>query len=121
MKTTRKKREQDKIGIKSLPNDLLMEVLAKVASASFTDLFKAKLSCKDFYRLAEDDYVFQHVSLKEFPLVWCTREELLYFLRRCKESGNPDALFREGIYGYFSSKNPKPGLDSWRKLQKWTC
>lgn len=32
------------------------------------------------------------------------------FLRRCKESGNPDAIFREGMHGYFTSKNPELGL-----------
>jgi len=29
------------------------------------------------------------------------------FLRRCKESGNPNAIFREGMHGYFTSKNPE--------------
>jgi hypothetical protein len=118
MKRTRKRREQHKVGIKSLPNDLQMEVLAKVASVSCTDLFKAKLSCKDFYVLAEDDYIFQHVSLKEFPLVWCTRDKVLSFLRRCKENGNSDALFREGICGYFSSKNQRPGLEFLEKASE---
>lgn len=110
-----KRREQH---IKSLPNDLLMEVLAKVASTSLTDLYKAKQSCKDFYGLAKDDYIFERVSLKELPLVWNTRDEVLSFLSRCKESGNPDALFREGIYGYFSSKNPGPGLEFLEKASR---
>ncbi|XP_059451409.1 putative F-box protein At1g67623 [Corylus avellana] len=116
MKRTRQRREHH--AIKSLPNDLLMEVLVKVASASLTDLLKLKLSCKDFCGLVEDDYIFQHVSLKELPLVWCTRDEVLSFLKRCKQSGNPDALFREGIYGYFSSKNPGLGLEFLEKASK---
>jgi len=114
----RRRREQHKVGIKSLPSDLLMEVLTKVASASFTDLFNAKLSCKDFYGLTEEDHIFQQVSLKELPLIWCTKDEVLFFLKRCKESGNPDALFREGIYGYFSSKNPEPGLEFLEKASR---
>jgi hypothetical protein len=34
------------------------------------------------------------------------------FLRRCKESGKPDAVFTEGMHGYFTSKNP----ELWIKL-----
>jgi len=119
MKRRTKRREQHKVGIQSLPNDLLMEVLAKVASASFTDLFNAKVSCKDFYVLAKADYIFQHVSLEEFPLFWYRRDhQVLSFLRRCKESGNADLLFREGIREYFTLKNQRLGLEFLEKASE---
>ena len=44
-----------------------MEVFVKVTSASLSNFFKLKSSCKDFRRLVEDDYIFQHVLLKELP------------------------------------------------------
>jgi hypothetical protein len=42
----------------------LTEVLTKVASSSFTDLFKAKLTCGDLCGLAEEDHIFQQASLE---------------------------------------------------------
>jgi hypothetical protein len=63
----------------------LTEVLTKVASSSFTDLFKAKLTCGDLCGLAEEDHIFQQASLENIPHSWCTNAEVL-FLKRCKES-----------------------------------
>jgi hypothetical protein len=102
--------EVHKVGIISLPNNMLMEVLTKVASSSFTDLFKSKLTCRDLCGLIEEDHIFQQVSLEKInPHSWCTNVEVM-FLSRCKESRNPDAIFREGMHGYFTSKNPELGL-----------
>jgi hypothetical protein len=101
--------EKHKVDIISLPNDMLMKVLTKVHSSSFTDLFKAKLTCNDLCGLAEEDHIFQQVSLEKILLFWSTNAEIM-FLRRCKESGNPEAIFREGMRGYFTSNNPKQGL-----------
>jgi hypothetical protein len=102
--------EEHKVGmINILPNDMLTEVLTKVASSSFTDLFKAKLTCRDLCRLVEDDHIFQQASLENILHSWCTNAEVM-LLKRCKESGNPDAIFREGMHEYFTSKNPEFGL-----------
>jgi hypothetical protein len=49
------------------------------------------------------------VSLEKIPHSWCTNAKVM-FLRHCKENGNPYAIFREGIHGYFTSKNPTLGL-----------
>jgi hypothetical protein len=95
MKRTRKRKEHH--AIKCIPNDLLMKAFVKIASASISDLFKLKLSCKDFCRLVEDDSIFQYVLLKKLPLVWCISDEVLSFLIRCKKSENPDTLFRGKI------------------------
>jgi hypothetical protein len=96
--------EEHKVGMIDLPNDKLMEVRTKVASSSFTDLFKEKLTCRDLCGLAEDDHIFQQVSLEKIPHSWYTNAEVI-FLRYCKESGNPEAIFREGMHGYFTFKN----------------
>jgi hypothetical protein len=102
--------EEHKVGMTDiLPNDMLTEVLTKVASSFFTDLFKAKLTSKDLCGLAEDDHIFQQASLENIPHYWCTNAEVM-LLKRCKESGNPTAIFREGMHGYFTSKNLELGL-----------
>jgi hypothetical protein len=79
--------EEHKVDIISLPNDMLIEVLTKVASSSFNDLFKAKISCSDLCRLADDDQIFQQLSLKKISLFWPKNSEVT-FLRCYKESGN---------------------------------
>ena len=56
--------------------NLLIKVIVKVPSASLTNPFKFKFSCKNFCELVDDDYGFQHVLLKEPPLVWCTNDEV---------------------------------------------
>ena len=59
--------------IESLPNDLLIEVLAKGAAFSFTDLVQAKLATKDFLEASSHGYIFQHASLGNFQkLLWKT-------------------------------------------------
>lgn len=109
MKRARKGRETNKAGIKSLPSELMLEIIAKVASTSLTDLFNVKLSCKYFLGLAKDDYIFQHVTLMELKL-WRDGVEYLNLLKRCLECENPDALFKEGLYGYIAGKNQELGL-----------
>jgi hypothetical protein len=52
IKRMRKRREHHIIN--SLPNDLLMKVFVKVASASLHNLFNLKLSCNDFCELMEE-------------------------------------------------------------------
>ena len=74
--------------------DLLMEEFVKVVSTSHSDLFKLKLSCNDFFGLVENDYILQHVLLKELSLVCCISNKVLSFLRYWKKSRNLDALFR---------------------------
>ncbi|KAL0011670.1 hypothetical protein SO802_006778 [Lithocarpus litseifolius] len=95
---TKYKREFHSSSIKSLPNELLTEVLGHVASTSFTDLFNVKLSCKYFIEVAKDDYIFQRISLDKFPIVPLRiSNEASSFFKRCEEFGNPESLFRLGL------------------------
>ncbi|CAK7356025.1 unnamed protein product [Dovyalis caffra] len=96
---------------KNFPKDLLTEVLARVASASFSDLFTAKLSCKEFLEVASENYIFEQITLEKFPVIpWRISHDASSFLDRCKENGNPEALFRQGMVEYFSSKKPVSGF-----------
>lgn len=103
MKRIRKKRKKVETSIESLPYALLTEVIAQVASTSLVDLSYLKLSCKYFLQAASDDYVFEHASLEKFYVVWpMTNRYANLFLMRCKKSGNPEALYRQGMHDYFS-------------------
>ncbi|XP_061349138.1 putative F-box protein At1g67623 [Gastrolobium bilobum] len=101
-----------------LPNELLVEIIAKVASSSIVDLCRVKLTCKQFLHAAEDDYVYQHVSMDKFPLVplaWFTNEKILSFFKRCRESKNLEILYRDGMVQYFKSMRVKSGLENLKK------
>ncbi|KAK9933767.1 hypothetical protein M0R45_020943 [Rubus argutus] len=101
----------------SLPDDLLLEVIAKVASNSFDDLCRIRQSCKEFNKAGQDDYVFQYVSMDKFPLIpFRKRKQLSDFLRRCQKCGNAEALYRQGVLDLFSlSKQFESGFECLKK------
>ncbi|KAM7257725.1 hypothetical protein ACFE04_013466 [Oxalis oulophora] len=102
--------------IDSLPRDILVNVVSFVMSNSLRDHSNIKLSCKDFYKIAEDKFVFQITSLERFPMTrWRYREEVYEFINRCKESGNPEALYRQGFIDFFSKKLKVSGTENLKK------
>jgi hypothetical protein len=104
--------------VKTLPNDLLVNIVGKVASRSMTDLCKIKLSCKEFLNASKDGYVYQHATMDKFalvPLPWFTDEKETSFLSRCKESGNLEIIYREGMVQYFSTLMVDVGLKNLKK------
>ncbi|KAJ1400856.1 F-box-like domain superfamily [Sesbania bispinosa] len=102
--------------IKSLPKDLLVEVVATVASHSFNDLHNMKKCCRDFLDAAEDNLVWQRVSLDKFPLIqWNPNDKVSSFLKRCRESENMESLYREGLLEYFGC--PSGNIDGLRSLK----
>ncbi|KAI9115196.1 hypothetical protein K1719_013515 [Acacia pycnantha] len=97
----------------SLPQELVLEILALVASSSFFDLFHAKL--RAFNVIAESDkgYIYKQVSLEKLPVdSWSHSniEQVNSFLRNCTENENPQALYRQGLVEYFSHENLEKGL-----------
>ncbi|XP_057432113.1 putative F-box protein At1g67623 [Lotus japonicus] len=94
--------------IKILLRDLLVEVVAKVASHSLIDLQNIKRCCKGFLDASEDSYVWQRVSLDTFLLIqWLPNDEVSSFLKRCRKCGNIESLYREGLREYFDYPNGK--------------
>jgi len=89
------------IPIKSLPIDLLINVVARVSSESCIDHYNMKVCCKDFFHASKDNYMWQQVSLKNVPLnLWFCKERVSMFdsfLQSCKEGGNIEVLYREGL------------------------
>ncbi|WJX95660.1 hypothetical protein P8452_76949 [Trifolium repens] len=107
---TRGSNKRRHASIQSLPRDVLLEVVAIVASQSFLDLHNIKMCCKDFLQVTEQNCVLQKVSLDNFPLIqWFPNEKALSFLKRCKESQNIEILFREGLREYFNYPNRNIG------------
>ncbi|KAF7837832.1 putative F-box protein [Senna tora] len=90
--------------IECLPKDLLVDIFAKVASHSSTDLFNLKFCSKTFLDASQDNYIYQQVSLQKFPFIhWLPiTHHQSSFLDRCKECGNLESLFRQGMLQFFS-------------------
>ncbi|KAL6581207.1 hypothetical protein OROMI_007130 [Orobanche minor] len=104
--------------IESVPNEVLVcEILGRVAASSFTDMFNVKLSCKTFKEIGEDKYVYQRVTLDKFPIIpWNPlSEKHEAFLNKCRESENPEVLYRQAVIDYFNKINPG---SAWMHLQK---
>ncbi|GAB2294026.1 hypothetical protein Dimus_028242 [Dionaea muscipula] len=104
--------------IESLPIHVTVEILARVSSSSFTDLYNSKLCCKEFLKATEEDYVLQHTSIPRdrFPVVpWTKEDKLVTFLKRCRECGNAEALYREGMVDYFSRMRIEAGLENLKR------
>nr|XP_027126133.1 putative F-box protein At1g67623 [Coffea arabica] len=98
--------------ILSFPTEVLSEVLARVASCSSTDLFRAKLCCKLFYEVSEADNIYHRVSMDKFEIVpWSKNDQVSRFLKKCRESKNPEALYRKGVVDYFTDKHEDSALE----------
>ncbi|XP_027099035.1 putative F-box protein At1g67623 [Coffea arabica] len=98
--------------ILSLPTEVLSEVLARFASSSSTDLFRAKLCCKLFYEVSDADNIYQQVSLDKFEIVpWQKNHKVSRFLEKCRESKNPEALYRKGVVDFFTDKHEDSALE----------
>ncbi|XP_027109155.1 putative F-box protein At1g67623 [Coffea arabica] len=98
--------------ISSLPKELVSEVLARVAVSSSTDLFRAKLCCKVFCEVSEENYIYQRVSLDKFEISpWRKNHKVSMFLDKCRRSKNPEALYRKRVVDYFRGNNPESALE----------
>ncbi|KAK7387899.1 hypothetical protein VNO78_22697 [Psophocarpus tetragonolobus] len=104
--------------MKSLPKDLKVEIFAKVATSSMFDHCMVKLCCKEFLEAAEDDHVYRHASMENIalvPLPWFRGDKQSWFVKRCRESGNSEIAYREGMVEYFSCSRGELGLKNLKK------
>ncbi|XP_061364412.1 uncharacterized protein LOC133307873 [Gastrolobium bilobum] len=133
--------KQGHASLTTLPSDLGLEILGRVASHSIKDISNVKLTCKELLHLAEHDSVYKKSSLEKFACVhvnlvnkekpfshrvdnrcdnghedqyigtlynFVYSPEEIYsmyrqalFLRRCRKSGNPELLYRDGMVIFF--------------------
>ncbi|XVF04762.1 hypothetical protein REPUB_Repub05bG0113100 [Reevesia pubescens] len=95
--------------VRSLPEEMLSEILRHTASNSVTDFVNVKLSCKAFLGASNYDYIFENVSMEKHNFIpWRKREKV--FLKRCKDAKNPEALYRKGMVNCFSGRKAESGL-----------
>ncbi|KAB2622386.1 F-box protein [Pyrus ussuriensis x Pyrus communis] len=86
----------------SLLHELLVQKLTKVVSRSLKYLFLAKMVCKKFNQISQDNRIFEHINIREFegfnPFTsWSNNEDVSTFLKRCMECGNSNALYMLGM------------------------
>ncbi|XP_058086384.1 F-box protein At2g35280-like [Magnolia sinica] len=107
-----KRRQQQVPVINSLPQELVVDIIASVAASSLSDLCNVKLTCKEFHEAARDDYVFQRASIEALPTIeWRTSSQASLFLKQCEASGNPDAVYKRGMIEYFSRAHIQLGIN----------
>ncbi|KAJ4825592.1 hypothetical protein Tsubulata_015246 [Turnera subulata] len=111
--------ESWKTRFNDIPNDVLKEIYAKLASESFINYMNAKQTSKEFHKAANDMYVLQYVNVQEFePIPWVRNDKAIKFLESCKDSGNPEALFKLGMVEFFNEKKEESGLQLLTKAAK---
>ncbi|XP_056162705.1 uncharacterized protein LOC115663416 [Syzygium oleosum] len=95
-----------------LPNNIVVDILARVAANSIDDFFNAKISCKIFNKLAEEDYIYQQISINKIPdIMWRHAEEGNAFIKRCIKCNNLEALYMEGLKTYISLGKVELGME----------
>ncbi|XP_074361617.1 putative F-box protein At1g67623 [Apium graveolens] len=119
-KTSSKKKDHKNNILDSVPKELLVEIVARVAASSFDDLFNIKFSCRTLNNSVDvdDKYITRHVSLEKFHVIpWTSNKqaEQAIFLDRCISSGNPEALYRHGIVQYFEKTEINSGIECLRR------
>ncbi|KAG6793278.1 hypothetical protein POTOM_002477 [Populus tomentosa] len=68
---------------------------------------------------ASEKYIFEHITIEKFPVIPSRISHgASCFSDRCKDNGNPEALFRQGMFEFFSSKKPESGFQHLEKTAK---
>ncbi|KAF2558521.1 hypothetical protein F2Q68_00013694 [Brassica cretica] len=97
--------------LESLPRDLRVEILSRVASSSREDIRNCLTLSKRISTSVVDDQVFKRLNLRPqamIPLV--TYEGYYQLMEKCLKSGNPVAHYIEGIKLYFVQESTTMGL-----------
>ncbi|CAD6251982.1 unnamed protein product [Miscanthus lutarioriparius] len=87
--------------IAGLPSDILVEVMANIATRSSTplnDIVNLRQSCKLFRDATAAREVGRCMAVqREWRLHWWDKTRFLSVLRRCAASGNPEASYILGL------------------------
>ncbi|XP_047314503.1 putative F-box protein At1g67623 [Impatiens glandulifera] len=113
-------REAIKTNVLSLPNDLVINILASLSKSSHSDLLSAKSVCKALKELSDNDFIYQIMSLKGIELVpWNKDKQQVLLLERCIQCHNSEAFYRQGMVDYFSDKGTQYGLEYLQKAANY--
>ncbi|XP_073104400.1 F-box protein At2g35280-like [Elaeis guineensis] len=100
--------------IESLPQDLIVEIVAQLVSQSATpisDLEKLQMTCKMFRAASKTKLIGQRISLKkEWNLHWWNKRRYFAILEHCAAVGNPEACFILGLENVFNLGRMSLGL-----------
>lgn len=81
-----------------LPNDMLLEIMKRVAHDSYTSFINAKATCKAMQAVGEEYEVLKRVNLKQLPLfIDDEYPHVGRVVNAASAAGNSRALFRLGI------------------------
>nr|XP_019068726.1 uncharacterized protein LOC104646634 [Solanum lycopersicum] len=101
-----------------LPNEILTEIVGRVASSSFKSLINIKLSCKILNEVANERFVYQKVTLVDFPIEPWWKEQtqekknkVVSFMELCRECGNTEFLYRKGVLDFFKNDKPEVAME----------
>ncbi|XP_022728748.1 putative F-box protein At1g67623 [Durio zibethinus] len=95
--------------IQSLPEEMLSEILRHAASNSLYDFVNLKLSCKAFFGASNYNYIFENISMEQYLTLGGCKSQRVFF-NLCKDAGNPEALYWEGMRHCFSLWQTDSGL-----------
>ncbi|KAJ8758898.1 hypothetical protein K2173_002677 [Erythroxylum novogranatense] len=98
-------------GFKHIPQHLWTEIFARVASQSIPALSNVKMCSKSFLEAASESYVFEHATLKKFPVLFKNVGGASSFFKQCKDFGNSEALFLQGLKDFFDGLKIELGLE----------
>ncbi|TMW99665.1 hypothetical protein EJD97_002188, partial [Solanum chilense] len=78
----------------SLPTELVILIVERVASYSLEDLVSVKLCSRFLNEVGNERYVYQKVTLASFPTepTWTTNQHVVSLMNICIESENLEAL-----------------------------
>nr|GME12657.1 putative F-box protein At1g67623 [Ipomoea batatas] len=101
----------------SLPHNLIIDILVRVAAHSFKDFINVKLCCREWNELAEDGYMLKHLSLHEFkewklkvPESEEYKRKSSWLVNKCADAAVIDYLASDKQVGYLGGKEPEKGL-----------
>lgn len=102
--------------LESLPQDLLGEILSRVASSSREDIGNCLLVSKTISSAVEDERVFNKLNLRPQTMnPQTTFVQYNSLMDKCIRSDNPAAHYIEGVKQYFVYDNTVLGMYHLRK------
>ncbi|TMW90960.1 hypothetical protein EJD97_014999 [Solanum chilense] len=83
--------------IKSLPRELLIYIIERIASYTLQYLMRVKL--RFLYEVANERLVYHKITLISFPREprWKMNQQTISFLEMCIISENLEALYRKDV------------------------
>ncbi|RYQ92114.1 uncharacterized protein LOC107615927 [Arachis ipaensis] len=97
-----------------LPYNIWTAVSSLVTSDSVHSLCGLRMVCRATRDAASENVVFASVSIPcliDMATIWDRCPEAVVFFSCCRESGNPELLFWEGLSECFNRRHPDAGLD----------